>query len=74
MHDMTHPPLIDTPVTDHDWQALAWQRLCTRRPVLRDWPLAKALADAAAQAIAAKEARFGRQVQRNGFGYVPVRR
>lgn len=88
---MNPQPLVDQPVTDHDWQQHAWNRLRSSRPRLRDITLGQALDDEglgpivrgfaaqlrreheAKELALAKEARYGRKVEHNGYGYRPVR-
>lgn len=89
---MTIGDLLDTPVTDRDWQARAWERMRDVRAKHQGWTLDDALAHpvfgrvvrafgaqlkrqaADAAARAEKEAKFGRKVVWNGYGYVPASR
>jgi len=86
------PDLVDVPITDRDWQALAWKRMHDVRAKHLGWSLDDALAHQtigkivrafgrqlrrqheADQQRAEKEALYGRKVQWNGFGHVPVPR
>lgn len=85
-------PLVDAPVNERDWHALAWKRLADVRAKHHQWTLDDALAHPvigrvirafgaqlrrqheADQASAAKEAKFGRKVEWNGYGHRPVPR
>lgn len=89
---MSTGDLLDSPVTDRDWQARAWERMRDVRATHQGWTLDQALEHPAigrvvrafgsqlkrqaldAQKRAEKEAKFGRKVVWNGYGYVPVGR